>query len=117
MARFIVAGALLAAAPQSAVPRHVIQELADDIVLSTLAFMVLAFVLSLCSEADAFVAVSFVQFPIASQLAFLVFGPVVDVKLIFLYAARFRLRVVGAIAVLAFTLVGAGALLFQVAFG
>jgi uncharacterized membrane protein YraQ (UPF0718 family) len=71
--------------------------------------MALAFLLSLCSESDAFVAASFVQFGVGAQLAFLVFGPMVDTKLGFLYSATFTkgffrtvIVVVGAV-----TLVGA----------
>ena len=46
----------------------------------------------LCSEADAFVAVSFTAFPLGSQLAFLVAGPMFDTKLAVLYGATFRRR-------------------------
>jgi uncharacterized protein len=52
--------------------------------------MALAFVLSLCSESDAFIAASFVQFGAAAQLAFLVAGPMVDFKLSALYMGTFR---------------------------
>ena len=50
--------------------------------------------LSLCSEADAFVAVSFSSFGGGSQLAFLALGPVLDLKLAVLYAATFSRRFV-----------------------
>jgi uncharacterized protein len=59
-------------------------------VLSLLAMMVLAFVMSLCSESDAFVAASFTAFGPASQLAFLVFGPMVDLKLAALYMGTYE---------------------------
>ena len=59
-------------------------------ILSLVAMMVLAVLLSLCSESDAFVAASFVQFGPSAQLAFLVFGPMVDLKLGALYAGTFR---------------------------
>jgi hypothetical protein len=52
--------------------------------------MGLAFVLSLCSESDAFIAASFTSFGPAAQLAFLVFGPMVDFKLAALYMGTFR---------------------------
>jgi uncharacterized membrane protein YraQ (UPF0718 family) len=52
--------------------------------------MALAGALSLCSESDAFVAASFVQFGPAPQLAFLVFGPMIDLKLLALYGGTFR---------------------------
>ncbi len=71
--------------------------------------MALAIVLSLCSESDAFVAASFVQFGVGAQLAFLVFGPMVDTKLGFLYTATFSRGFfpVVVVTVAAVTLVGA----------
>ena len=52
--------------------------------------MVLAFVLSLCSTTDAFIAASLAGFSWVARLAFLVFGPMADLKLIFLYSSVFR---------------------------
>jgi uncharacterized membrane protein YraQ (UPF0718 family) len=89
MARYLVLGATVAAAMQTFVPQDVIASVADTPFLSLIAMMALAFVLSLCSESDAFVAASFVQFGVGSQLAFLVFGPMVDTKLAFLYTGTF----------------------------
>ena len=51
--------------------------------------MALAFFLSLCSESDAFVAASFTAFGPSAQLAFLVFGPMIDLKLGALYVGTF----------------------------
>jgi hypothetical protein len=79
---------------QTAVPQQVIAGVAGNPVIAALALMALAFVLSLCSEADAFVAASFVQFGVGAQMAFLVFGPILDIKLAFLYSATFRQRFV-----------------------
>jgi uncharacterized membrane protein YraQ (UPF0718 family) len=90
MGRFLVLGALVAAALQTFVPQDVIGAVANTPVVNLLAMMALAFVLSLCSESDAFVAASFVQFGVGAQLAFLVFGPMVDTKLGILYGATFR---------------------------
>ena len=60
------------------------------------ALVVLAIVLAVCSEADAFVAASCTQFSRTAQLAFMVVGPVVDVKLVALpigtFARRFAAR-------------------------
>jgi uncharacterized membrane protein YraQ (UPF0718 family) len=89
MGRFLVAGAALAAALQTAVPQSAFSGLLGAAPVSALAMMGLAFLLSLCSEADAFVAISFGHFPLSSQLAFLVFGPVMDLKLALLYAGTF----------------------------
>lgn len=89
MGRYLVLGAVVAAALQTFVPQSVIGSVAGTPIVDLLAMMALAFVLSLCSESDAFVAASFVQFGAGAQLAFLVFGPMVDTKLGFLYSATF----------------------------
>ena len=56
--------------------------------------MILAIVLSVCSEADAFVAASFSSFPQVSLLAFIGIGQMVDLKLLVMYAAVFKKRIV-----------------------
>ena len=89
MGRFLVLGATVAAALQTFVPQSVLGSVANTPLLSLVALMMLAFLLSLCSESDAFVAASFVQFGPGAQLAFLVFGPMVDTKLGFLYSGTF----------------------------
>ena len=113
MGRFIVIGGALAAALQTIIPQDIVSGLARTPLIGSLALMAIAFVLSLCSEADAFVAVSFTQFPIGSQLAFLVFGPVVDAKLAFLYGATFRRRFVLRLIIVAVPVVLAGSLWFE----
>ena len=90
MARFLIIGAALAAAIQTFVPRSIVDSVASLPVLSLLAMMALAFVMSLCSESDAFVAASFTAFGPSAQLAFLVFGPMVDLKLAALYMGTYR---------------------------
>lgn len=117
MGRFVVLGAGLAALLQTAIPQSLVSGVARTSVIGSLALMGIAFVLSLCSEADAFVAVSFTPFPIGSQLAFLVFGPVVDAKLAFLYSATFRRRFVLRLLAVAVPVVLAGSLWFEVLLG
>jgi len=56
--------------------------------------MGLAFVLALCSTSDAFIAAPMAAFSSAAKLAFLVFGPMLDVKLVFMYSAIFRRKFV-----------------------
>lgn len=56
--------------------------------------MVLAVLLSLCSTTDAFIAATLQGFSQASKLAFLVYGPMVDLKLIFMYSSVFKKRFV-----------------------
>lgn len=67
--------------------------------------MMLAFVLSLCSTSDAFIAANF-PVPQSARLAFLVFGPMMDVKLIFMYLTVFRQKFVLILAVGLFFAIG-----------
>lgn len=93
---FLVLGAMAAASINVLVPERWSQTLADEPVLSVLVLAVLAVLLSICSEADAFVAASLSQFSLTSRLVFLVVGPMVDLKLISMQAGvlgrRFALR-------------------------
>jgi uncharacterized protein len=68
--------------------------------------MVLAALLSLCSTTDAFIAATMQAFSWVSKLAFLVFGPMFDLKLMFMYSTVFRRRFVLALALALFTLAG-----------
>jgi uncharacterized membrane protein YraQ (UPF0718 family) len=112
MGRFIVVGAGLAAAMQTIVPQHVFTGLLTAPFVGALIMIVLAFVLSLCSEADAFVAASFIQFPLSSQLAFLAAGPMLDFKLAMLYGGTFGRAFVLRLACVLVPIVLAGSLLF-----
>ena len=89
---FLVLGAMAAASINVLVPERWLQTLADNPVLSVLALAVLAVLLSICSEADAFVAASLSQFSLTARLTFLVVGPMVDLKLISMQAGVFGRR-------------------------
>jgi uncharacterized protein len=117
LARYLIIGAAVAAALQTFVPQSIIASLADAPVLDIVAMMLLAAALSLCSESDAFVAASFVQFSFAAQLAFLVAGPMFDAKLAALYAGTFSRGFVRTVALGVFSVTLAGALWLQVIFG
>lgn len=97
MGRFLLLGATVAAVVQTFLPQEIVTSLARVPFLSILVMMALAGLLSLCSESDAFIAASFVQFGPGAQLAFLVFGPMVDLKLAAIYAGTFRKGVTRAI--------------------
>jgi uncharacterized protein len=86
---FLVLGAFVAAAFAVLVPPAWMDALAGQIVLAVAVMAVLAVVLALCSEADAFVAASMSMLPLLPRLVFLVVGPAVDVKLIALQAGAF----------------------------
>jgi len=113
MGRFLVLGAAVAALLQTAVPQDWLSSVADQQLIGALALMGMAIALSLCSEADAFVAVSFTAFPLGSQLAFLVLGPVVDAKLAVIYGATFRRRFTLRLLLIAAPIALAGALVFD----
>jgi uncharacterized protein len=89
---FLIVGAATAATLQTAVPRSILDALAGAGALSILALAGLAVVMAICSEADAFIAASLTQFSLTSRLAFMVVGPMVDVKLIALQAGTFSHR-------------------------
>jgi uncharacterized membrane protein YraQ (UPF0718 family) len=89
---FLVIGAAAAASLQTLVPRSFLDGVAGHGALGVLALAGLAVVLAICSEADAFVAASLTQFSLTARLAFMVVGPMVDVKLVALQAGTFGRR-------------------------
>jgi uncharacterized membrane protein YraQ (UPF0718 family) len=80
--------------------------LAGNPVGAPAALMVLAFVLSLCSTSDAFIAATLDKFTWGAKLAFLTFGPMMDVKLIFLYQTVLRKRFIVLLALGLFLAIG-----------
>jgi len=91
---FLVVGAMAAAAINVLIPPSWMQAVADNPWLAVLAMALLAILLSICSEADAFIAASFTQFSQTAQLTFMVVGPMIDLKLISLQAGTFGRRFV-----------------------
>ncbi len=91
----LVLGSAIAAIVQVAVPRELILSLGQGMVSSILAMMVLAAVVSICSTVDSFFALSFAAtFTSGSLLAFLIFGPMIDLKNIGLLLTVFKGRAV-----------------------
>lgn len=88
-ASYLVIGAAAAAALHVIVPDWLIGHLAGQLLLGVLVMAVLAVVLSLCSEADAFVAASLTMVPLIPRLVFLVVGPAIDVKLFAMQSGMF----------------------------
>ena len=81
MGRYLVFGCLFAAIVQVYVPTRFLTSISASPVLAILLLMFLAFLLSLCSEADAFIGSSLLSsFGLAPVLAFLVIGPMLDIK-------------------------------------
>ena len=86
---FLVIGAALVATLQTLVPQTFLDRLGGSGLAAVLTMAVLAVVLSVCSEADAFIAAGLTQFSLTSRLVFLVVGPMVDLKLVALQVAIF----------------------------
>jgi hypothetical protein len=86
---FLVLGAATAATLQVVVPRTLLDHLGGSGIGAVLTLGLLAVVLAVCSEADAFVAASLVQFSPTARLVFMVVGPAVDVKLVALQIGTF----------------------------
>jgi uncharacterized membrane protein YraQ (UPF0718 family) len=112
MGKFLVLGAAVSALIQTLLPQTLLSGIGGAQIVAILTMIALAFALSLCSEADAFVAVSFTAFPLSAQLAFLVMGPSLDAKLAVLYGATFRRRFMLVLAATALPLTVVGALIF-----
>ncbi len=91
----LVLGSAIAAAIQVLTPREWILALGQGPVSSIIAMLILACVVSICSTVDSFFALSFAStFTSGSLLAFLVFGPMIDIKGIGLMLSIFRPRAV-----------------------
>ncbi|MFO7537783.1 MAG: permease [Chloroflexota bacterium] len=105
MVRFLILGCMLAATMQTFLPQAVLLQLGEGPVVSVVVMMVLAFILSVCSTVDAFLALSFAgTFTVGSILAFLTFGPMVDTKSALMFLGVFRRRTVAYLLGLSFML-------------
>jgi uncharacterized protein len=101
MGAVLVIGAALAALTQLCVPRTTLLAIGQGPVLSVVVMMALAVVLSVCSTVDAFVALAYAgTFTDGALLAFLVFGPMIDIKSILLMLTILRPGPVAIIALL-----------------
>ncbi len=91
----LVIGSAIAAIVQVSIPRDVVLSLGQNNVTSILAMLLLACVISICSTVDAFFALSFASiFTSGSLLAFLIFGPMIDLKNIALLWSVFKGRAI-----------------------
>ncbi|WP_255461352.1 permease [Glaciihabitans sp. INWT7] len=87
-------GSLVAGFVQVAIPRSVLLNLGSNPVWSILAMMVLAFVISVCSNVDAFFILPFASTFLPGSIAvFLIFGPIIDIKMLTLMRTTFRAKV------------------------
>jgi uncharacterized membrane protein YraQ (UPF0718 family) len=89
--RYLVAGALLSGIFQTMVPKDIIVDSGSGFALSLLMMMLFAFLLSVCSTSDAFIARTFVnQIPLGAVMGFMILGPMIDMKNLLMLLGRFR---------------------------
>jgi uncharacterized membrane protein YraQ (UPF0718 family) len=91
----LVLGSFVAALIQVVVPRELVLSLGQGPILSIVVMMILGGIISICSTVDSFFALAFAStFTSGSLLAFLVFGPMFDLKSMGLLLTIFRPRAI-----------------------
>jgi len=103
MGRYLIIGCLMAAGMQTLVPNDILLALGEGPLLSVVIMQAFAFILSVCSTVDAFLALAFTgTFTTGSILAFLSFGPMVDIKSTMMFLGVFKRRTVAYLILLPF---------------
>lgn len=103
--RFFIMGVFLSTCMQVFIPKEFILSIGSGVLSSIIVMMVLAFVLSVCSETDAFIARSFLgQFTSGSILGFLILGPMLDIKNTIMLCGSFKLSFVAKLIFLIITI-------------
>jgi uncharacterized membrane protein YraQ (UPF0718 family) len=93
--KFLIMGAAIAAAVQTFLPKELIHSIGQNTILAIFAMLLFAYLLSLCSTADSFIAKTFIgQFTNSSILAFLLIGPMIDIKNTLVMAGNFKVKYV-----------------------
>lgn len=97
----LILGAVLAALVQTLVPRDTLVTLGESPIASVFVMLGLAFVVSICSTVDAFFALTLAgTFSAGSLVTFLVFGAMIDVKMLALLRTTFTARTLALITVI-----------------
>jgi uncharacterized membrane protein YraQ (UPF0718 family) len=91
---FLVIGAAVAALFSTGFNRALLAPVGQSVVLGPVAGILLAQLLCLCSTTDAFIIAAFAPFSVPAKIAFLVAGPLIDLKLYWLYRSAFKARFV-----------------------
>ncbi|MDF2636622.1 MAG: Protein of unknown function transrane [Pelosinus sp.] len=113
MGKYLIIGSFLGAVAQTFIPRASLLTVGHEPFLSIIVMMFFAFSISVCSTADAFIASSFnTSFTTGALVAFMVFGPMIDIKNILMLSHAFRLRFVVFLVVIVSLLCAMGTYLF-----
>ncbi|WP_395736684.1 permease [Prosthecobacter sp.] len=105
-AMYFAIGVVITSGFNTQINQSLLNTVAGNDWLAIPSLMGLAIVLSLCSTSDAFIAAPMTAFSMAAKLAFLVFGPMMDIKLLFMYSSVFQRKVVVYLLVGLFVLIG-----------
>ncbi|MFZ5989931.1 MAG: permease [Bacillota bacterium] len=93
--KFLIIGAFLSVIVQTALPREILAGISAEGIGSLLVMMGAAFILSICSTSDAFIARSFSSlFPMSSVMGFMVMGAMIDIKNVLMLLGTFKKRFV-----------------------
>jgi uncharacterized protein len=105
-AMYFAIGVIITSAFNTQINQSLLNAVAGNDWLAIPSLMGLAIVLSLCSTSDAFIAAPMTAFSMVAKLAFLVFGPMMDIKLLFMYSSVFQRKVVVSFLIGLFILIG-----------
>jgi len=114
MGKYVMIGSILTAAIQTFLPRGSLVEIGQGEISSHVFMIVFAYILSICSTSDAFVASSFAgTFSAGSIVTFLVFGPMLDFKSTLMLLSVFKYKFVLALSALILVTVLFGAIMLD----
>ncbi|WP_341465709.1 permease [Clostridium pasteurianum] len=114
--KFVIAGAFLSSIMQVVLPRKYMLSIGHNTIISIVIMIALAYLLSVCSETDAFIARSFAaQFSSGSIIAFLVFGPMMDIKNTIMLSQAFKAKFIMKLTILIFIAAFAGGIIVNMA--
>lgn len=117
MGKYLIFGAMLTGIIQAVVTRESLAAIGQGEISSHLFMMGFAYLLSLCSTSDAFVASSFATtFTSGSLLTFLVFGPMIDLKNTLMLLSVFRVKFILTLTAVLAIAVLVGSRIFELAF-
>lgn len=101
----LILGSGIASFTQIFIPRNIIYFISRNIPLSIIVMMLLGVIVSICSSVDAFFAISFPSFSPFALMAFLVFGPVIDIKMLAMLKTTFKTKTLAVLTVITSVLV------------
>ena len=87
---YFIIGVMITALYRTQIDQSIVDQFGESDWVGIPTMMILSFVLSLCSTSDAFIASQMLSFSASAKLAFLTYGPMMDVKLVFMYGSIFK---------------------------